>query len=38
MGDHYTHAFNKGILPGIFTRLKCHLVPPDFKEYCIRNT
>ena len=29
-------AFQYGVVPGIFTRLKWSLVPPDFKECCIR--
>ena len=29
-------AFQEGVVPGIFTCLKWSLVPPDFKECCIR--
>ena len=28
--------FNKGAVPGTFTRIEWSLVPPDLKECCIR--
>jgi hypothetical protein len=29
-------AFQEGAVPGTFTRLKWSLVPPNFKECCVR--
>ena len=34
--DHPCRRFNKGWVPGTLTCLRWSLVPPDFKECCIR--